>query len=298
MGKHGWLVYMVLLIVFWGVWGAFSALPATDYGYPSEMIYIVWALTMLIPCAFIVKGHRIDTRVAAIVYGLLIGLTGAGGQLILFRSLTIGPAYLIFPVVATSPAITVVLAFLLLRERVGRLGWLGIVCALVAIVLFSIQENTQGAFAAHSWLLLAVIVSVCWGLQALFIKYIANMGVSDASTFFYMTVAGIVLIPVAYWMMPRTGIHFPWQAPALTAGIQLLNAVGALFLVMALSRGKAIVVTPCSNALAPVLTVILSLVAYQTLPSEFSLAGIVLAIAGSAAMIYADIRSSTVAGAG
>lgn len=298
MGRHGWLVYMVLLIVFWGVWGAFSALPASRYGYPSEMIYIVWALTMLVPCAFIVKGQRIDKRVAAIAYGLLIGLTGAGGQLILFRSLTIGPAYLIFPVVATSPAITVILAFLLLRERVSRLGWLGIVFALIAIVLFSVQENTGGASATGNWLLLAVIVSVCWGLQALFIKYAANLGVSDASTFFYMTVAGLLLIPVAWWMMPHAAGAFPWQAPALTAGIQLLNAVGALFLVMALSRGKAIVVTPCSNALAPVLTVILSLVAYRMLPNGFSLAGIVLAIVGSAAMIYSDLRSTSAIGAG
>jgi drug/metabolite transporter (DMT)-like permease len=80
----------------------------------------------------------------------------------------------------------------------------------------------------------------------------------------------------------------PWQAPALTAGTQILNAVGALFLVMALSRGKASVVAPITNALAPVLTIVLSLVVYQTLPTIWATIGIVLALGGSTLMVYAD----------
>jgi uncharacterized membrane protein len=55
---------------------------------------------------------REDLRQKAIAafYGLIIGLTGAGGQPVLFQALTIGPAYLIFPIVALSPAITVLMA--------------------------------------------------------------------------------------------------------------------------------------------------------------------------------------------
>ena len=37
--SRSWIFYATLLILFWGVWGAFSALPATWYGYPDEMIY-------------------------------------------------------------------------------------------------------------------------------------------------------------------------------------------------------------------------------------------------------------------
>jgi uncharacterized membrane protein len=56
----------------------------------------------------------------------------------------------------------------------------------------------------------------------------------------------------------------------MSVGTQLLNAVGALFLVMALSRGKASIVAPTTNALAPVLTVVVSLIIYQTLPTVYS----------------------------
>jgi len=64
--------------------------------------------------------------------------------------------------------------------------------------------------------------------------------------------------------------------------------VGAVFLVMALSRGKAGVVAAITNALAPVLTIVLSLVVKQTLPTTWGTVGIVLALGGSTQMVDAD----------
>jgi drug/metabolite transporter (DMT)-like permease len=116
----------------------------------------------------------------------------------------------------------------------------------------------------------------------------ATIGVNDATTFGWMAISAILLIPVALISLGGLPTDFPWQAPALTAATQLLNAVGALFLVMALSRGKATIVAPTTNALAPALTIIVSLIAYQTLPSPYGAVGIVLALVGSTLMVYSD----------
>ena len=285
--SRSWIFYATLLVLFWGVWGAFSALPATWYGYPDEMIYCIWALTMLIPAAFALKGERFDRRRQATIYGLLIGLTGAGGQLLLFQALTMGPAYLIFPIVSISPAITVVMAMVLLRERISPLAVVGLVLALAAIVLFTITGG-ESEGSTGPWLLLAVLICVAWGVQAYFMRKTATIGVNEATTFGWMTISGLLLIPVAIISMGGLPIDFPWQAPALTAVTQVLNAVGALFLVMALARGKASIVAPTTNALAPALTVIISLIAYQTLPSPYGAIGIVLALVGSTLMVYSD----------
>ncbi|GFG52354.1 hypothetical protein CQY20_29970 [Mycolicibacterium agri] len=284
---RSWIFYAALLILFWGVWGAFSALPASWYGYPDEMIYSVWALTMIIPAAVILRGQRWDRRPAATIYGLLIGLTGAGGQLILFQALTMGPAYLIFPIISISPAITVLMAMGLLRERLSLLAGVGLVLALTAIVLFTITDNESDG-SSGPWLLLAVLICVAWGVQAYFMRKSATIGVNEATTFGWMTITALALIPVALIMVGGLPTDFPWQAPALTAVTQVLNAVGALFLVMALARGKASIVAPTTNALAPALTVVISLVAYQTLPTPYAAIGIVLALVGSTLMVYAD----------
>jgi drug/metabolite transporter (DMT)-like permease len=282
-----WVPYAGLLVLFWGVWGAFSGTPTSLYGYPNEMVYILWAFTMLIPAYFAVRGRKLDRRPIAAGYGLVVGLAGAGGQLVLFKALTLGPAYLIFPLISISPAITVLMAVLILRERIRGLAVVGVVAALASIVLFSVTSGSGDA-ASGPWLILALIVMVAWGIQAYFMKKAATVGVNDATTFAWMTVSGLLLVPVAWFMMGPFPGDAPWQAPVLTLGTQLLNAVGALFLVMALSRGKATIVAPVTNALAPVLTIVLSLAVYRTVPSVFGIIGIVLAIGGSTLMVYAD----------
>ncbi|MBQ0887209.1 DMT family transporter [Streptomyces sp. RM72] len=290
-GTRGWILYASLLVLFWGVWGAFSSEPNSRYGYPNEMIYIIWAFTMLIPAYFAMRGNRFDRRPVAAMYGLIAGLTGAGGQLLLFQALSDGPAYLIFPLVSLSPVITVLMATVLLRERITRLAVVGVVAALVAIVLLSIPSGSDDSDSHGPWLLIAILVCVAWGVQAFCMRKAALVGVNDATTFGWMTISGLLLVPVAFALMGGLPSGAPWQAPALTAVTQVLNAVGALFLVMAFSRGKATVVAPVTNALAPVLTIVLSLAVYQTLPSVWGTLGIVLALAGSTLMVYSDEKS-------
>lgn len=281
-----WTIYAALLVVFWGVWGAFSAAPTTLYGYPSFMVYAVWSVTMIVPAAFILRRQGFQWSGPGALWGIAAGLTGAAGQLALFYDLTIGPAYLVFPIVSVSPAITVLMALAFLRERLRPLGIVGLVAAMLAIVFFNL--SSQGGRTQGPWLLLAVFVMVAWGAQAFFLRKAATIGVNDATTFTWMTVSGLVLAPVAIVLAGGLHLDAPWQAPVLTFGTQLLNAVGALFLVMALSRGKASVVAPVANALAPALTVVVSLIAYLTLPTPFAAVAIVLALVGSALMVYSD----------
>lgn len=288
MNRTSWIPYAAGLVLFWGVWGATSGLPTSRYGYPDEMVYVIWAFTMLLPAAVILRRTTWDKRSVATRYGLAIGLTGAGGQLLLFKALTLGPAYLIFPVVALSPAVTVLLALLLLRERLNRLSATGVVMALAAVVLFSVSSGDDGPGQAAAWLPLAILITLAWGVQAFFMRKAATLGVNDGTTFGWMTISGFLLIPVALLMMGGIPTGFGWAAPSLAGATQLLNAVGALFLVMALSRGKAAVVAPVTNALAPVLTILLSLLIFQALPTPFAAVGIALAIIGSTLMVYSD----------
>ena len=84
--------------------------------------------------------HRVSWRVQrdakSILLGALIGFTGAGGQMLLFHAVHTGPTYLIFPVIALSPVVTIALSMLVLKERVSKVGALGVLLALVALPLF------------------------------------------------------------------------------------------------------------------------------------------------------------------
>ena len=292
MKNKPWIWYTVLVVLTWGLWGGISAYPVNEYGYPDQWIYIIWSFTMLIPCYFTMKGKKFDTSSAAIFYGCLIGLTGSGGQLLLFKSLTMGPAYLIFPIISISPAITVMMSMLMLKEKINKVGTIGVFIALVSIVMFSISSSDDTNVEGVGWLVLAIIICICWGVQAYFMKKATNQNVNESSIFGYMTITALLLAPVAYLMIPDKSITYPIATPLITAATQVLNATGALFLVMALSRGKAVIVAPCTNALAPVLTAGISMALYQTLPGIYAGLGIALAIVGSTLMVYSEEKGS------
>ncbi|HEX6981508.1 MAG TPA: EamA family transporter [Balneolaceae bacterium] len=277
-----WLGYALLTTVFWGVWGALIELPEKN-GFPATLGYVVWAITMIPPCIFALYkiDWKIDFEFKSILFGSLAGLLGAGGQLILFQALRIGPAYLVFPFISLSPVITILLATLFLKEKTRKLGWLGIALALLAIPLLSYQEPTNSEITGKLWIFLSLIVFMAWGIQAYVLRF-ANEKMHAENIFFYMTVTGLILIPIALAMTDFTqSINWGFSGFYSAALIQLLNAIGALSLVYAFRYGKAIVVSPMTNALAPVITIILSLLLYSVIPSTPIILGMILAIAAS-----------------
>ena len=68
----------------------------------------------------------------------------------------------------------------------------------------------------------------------------------------------------------------------LESGTQILNSVGALTLVYAFRYGKAIVVSPLTNAGAPLITALLALALLGLVPEPLKITGIVLAFVAAA----------------
>jgi uncharacterized membrane protein len=277
-GPKAWLLYAFATTILWGVWGAFTGLSA-ERGFPETLVYCVWSVTMIPPALFALArvDWRLDRDLRSVVYGAIIGLLGAGGQMVLFYAVTTGPAYLIFPVISLSPIVTIAMSYLLLGERTNIVGAAGILLALLALPLFDFSLQGLGEGEGLGWFLLSLIVMGCWGVQAFFMK-LANHTMRAESIFFYMMVTGLLLAPVA-WAMTDFSRPVNWGAdgPYLAAGIQLLNAIGALTLVYAFRYGQAIVVSPLTNAGAPLMTAVISLVAIGTLPGRLKLVGLVLA---------------------
>lgn len=275
--KHNWLLYALVTMITWGVWGAFS----DQTTLPKTLVYVVWALSM-VPCALVALLNirfKLDTRRKPALLSMGVGLLGAGGQLVLFLALDYAPGYLVMPTIAVAPIVTVFLSAVFLKERVSKLGILGIVLAFVALVCFAIPDNTDGSVKSWIWMVFAAVVFIFWGIQA-FVMKLANNETPDAeSVFVYMAVSAVVLIPVALLMGDGPSLaSFGWGEPLKVFGVQLLNAVGAFTLVYANRYGKAMIIAPLADACAPVIMCIISLILYSHMPTVPQVAGMVAAI--------------------
>ena len=279
MKVRPWLIYAAVTTIFWGIWGALIEIPEKA-GFPATLGYTVWALTMIPPAlvALRIIKWKLEYDKKSIMLGLIIGLTGAGGQLLLFQALRTGPAYLVFPFISLSPVVTILLSYIFLKERASKKGWIGIILALFAIPLLSYQSGNNSNASGIIWIILALLVFLAWGFQAYIMRF-ANQTMKAESIFFYMTITGILLIPFALMMTDFSQqINWGFNGPYLTAIIQVLNAIGALTIVYAFRYGKAMIVSPLTNAVAPVITVIISLSIYHVVPHPIIITGMVLAL--------------------
>jgi len=290
MKSRLWLVFILITVCTWGVWGAFSGYQI-QHGVPDTIVYIAWALSM-IPCAIVAwivrcrkqptsspsRGGLVGSR--SILLGCVVGLLGAGGQLVLFKALTLGPSYIIYPFISMSPVIVITLAAIFLKERASKWQVAGIAVALAAILLLSLETNAENSpVSGWLWIVLAILVLLAWGVQGFFMKF-ANNEMDAESIFVWMTLTGLVLIPVAYFMGDDAARFFAENGMGKvfwsSFGIQILNSIGALTLVYAYRYGKAVVVSPMEG-LSPMVTVLLSLIILSVIPNPLQIAGLVCA---------------------
>lgn len=276
--KHNWLLYAIITMATWGVWGAFS----DQTTLPKTMVYVLWALSM-IPCAIAALVNikfKLDIRTKPALLSLAVGLLGAGGQLVLFLALDYAPAYLVMPIISVAPIVTVLLSTTVLKEKVSKLGILGITLAFVALVCFALPDSKDGAVKNQIWILFASIVFISWGIQA-FVMKLANNNTPDAeSVFVYMAIGAVLLIPVALLMGhgQNNVLADGWGEASKVFGVQILNAIGAFALVYANRYGKAMVIAPLVDACAPVIMCIISLILYSAVPTVPQIIGMVAAI--------------------
>ena len=212
LSQKSWLLYALITTVSWGIWGALIEFPEKN-GFPATMGYIVWAVTM-IPCALIAlhfSGWNLNKNPKSIILGMLVGLTGAGGQIALFQALREGPAYIIFPIVSLYPILTILLSTIILKESASKKQGLGIGLALVAIFLLSYTSSSADTTNNYWWLILAASVFIAWGLQAFTMKF-SNESMSAESIFFYMALSANLFSPIAYLMTENSSpINYGWS---------------------------------------------------------------------------------------
>lgn len=295
MKVRPWFIYAIITTLFWGIWGALIELPEKA-GFPATLGYAVWALTMIPPALVALKliDWKLEKDKKSIFLGCVIGFTGAGGQLLLFQALRTGPAYLVFPFISLSPVVTIILAYIFLKERASKRGWLGIILAMLAIILLSYPSDTDANSSGYTWILLSLIVFLAWGFQGYVMRF-ANQTMKAESIFFYMMLTGILLVPFAIMMTDFSQeINWGFKGPYLAAIIQILNAIGALTIVYAFRYGRAMIVSPLTNAVAPVITIILSLLIYQVIPRTVIIAGMIVALISIFLMAIEDSAAETI----
>lgn len=133
-----WIVPALGTFVFWGLWGFF---PKLTTRYINPLSAIVFEALIGLPLALIVLAairFRPELHPRGVALAALTGVLGILGALMYLFAVRRGPASLVASFTAVYPAFTVLLAVVLLGERLILRQWIGVGLALVAMLLVAL----------------------------------------------------------------------------------------------------------------------------------------------------------------
>ena len=134
-----WLIFAILAIVFWGILGVISKL-AFDYMDWKQLFILSNIGFLVVSLGFYLYFRPGFSNVSqtGIIFGIVAGIVGAIATLGFYIALSQGKASIIVPLTSLYPVITILLSFLILKEKITILQGVGIALALIAMFLISL----------------------------------------------------------------------------------------------------------------------------------------------------------------
>jgi bacterial/archaeal transporter family protein len=136
-----WMLLSILTVLLWGAWGLESKMIVDRISpWMNQVLFSIglFPLTVLMLFSKTLR-RRGDKNRRGASYGLATGVLGGTGNIALYLALgTGGKASLVVPIVGLAPLVTIVLAFLILKESINRTQIAGLGLALISIYLLSI----------------------------------------------------------------------------------------------------------------------------------------------------------------
>jgi drug/metabolite transporter (DMT)-like permease len=227
-------------------------------------------LVALVPAALLVPGNL---SAAGLGVGAVAGVSGMAGLLLYLRGLAVGPMGLVAPLSSVVGAALPLAAGVLDGERPGRVAWLALGVALVAIALAS--AGSRGDAAAGVGLAYGLGAGVGFGV------FFVAIAATPADAGLWPLVAGRVVSLTLLTALLLVGRRGRPSGIGLMVLCGLLDTAANVLFLLATRSGE-LSVSGVLVSLYPVVVVVLARVVLRERLSGLQLTGVGLALTASA----------------
>jgi uncharacterized membrane protein len=243
-----WLIWALLAFFSYGTWAIFSKWIGNDVApVPTQVISTLGMLPIIVSLAVWRKPRNPGAWRRGTLAAFLGGAVSCAGNIPFFGALGEAKAADVVPITALYPVVTVVLAVLILRERLLLVHVAGIGLCLVSIYLLKVSnddvEASDDPGLVSPLLLLALIPVVLWGIAG-FLQKLSTYDISaNASAAWFLAAFVPVGLILFVWQPPSSDMAWPLWVKASMLGFLL--AFGNYAVTVAYAKnGKASVITP------------------------------------------------------
>lgn len=248
------------------------------------MVVLVFAWGMVFLTGGLQGITLIDSR--SLLFLILSGLATGGSWLCYFKALQRGDVNKVAVVDKSSTVLTILLAFLLLREDISLTKWIGMIAiGLGTYGMIERKETLSSADSGRSWLFYAALSALFAGLTAI----LGKIGISGVDSNLGTAIRTVVVAVMAWLVVLATGKQHTLRriSKRELAFIGLSGvATGGSWLCYykALQDGPASVVVPIDK-LSILVTVAFSLIVFHEKISKKAACGLLLMTAGTLIML-------------
>lgn len=138
---HLWLGFAILALVLWGITGVTQKLSTNRISSERSFLWFCWAMVALSAAVLPLAGRQWALGALVVVCSVAGGALNGLGAWTSFRALESGgKASIVISLISLYPLLTVVLAVILLGERLSWMQILGAFVAIAAAILLSLEE--------------------------------------------------------------------------------------------------------------------------------------------------------------
>jgi len=271
---ESWLPPALFALVAWSIQRLLGKVALTTLG--TRKFYLLSAVVSLLTYSPYLLLHPPTPTSLVPAFGLACLMAITFG--VTTEAIRRGPLGAVSPITGLSPALTAVLAIILLSERLDWSATLGVALAPLGLFLLSWRSEANGP-ARPDWLWLALVSLVLQGLGAFLAKVVVTPAGPSALLLMgaaVQVVVGLFLAPPGRWQ--RSDLS---GRPALyTIVAYVLGGVATIGYLLALASGPAAVVVPLV-ATSPAIAGFLGIAVLKEKTSRRQLAGIGLALVGA-----------------
>lgn len=197
--NRSWFLLAIAAGFCWGVWGVISKFISGDVS--PFLTHLLFSVGMIATIPFVIRKCNTKNLNRK---GLLYGITGAvfaiGGNIAIYYAFTKGGnASIVVPLTNLYPLVTIVIALIILKEKLNGINVLGFFLVLPAIVLlsgyselFTDPDTFFRILKLQNWLWYSLIAFVCWGLFSIAQKITTNYLSAEWSYFVFIIVSIVI----------------------------------------------------------------------------------------------------------
>jgi bacterial/archaeal transporter family protein len=141
---RAWLGFAVLALVLWGITGVTQKLSTNRISSERSFLWFCWAMVALSGAVLLLVRPHSALGTVVVLCSMAGGALNGLGAWTSFRALESGgKASIVISLISLYPLLTVVLAVLLLHERLTWTQSAGAVTAIAAAILLSLEPGTK-----------------------------------------------------------------------------------------------------------------------------------------------------------